>query len=158
MAIDAALAEIDRALPEGRVVTNPDVLEGFAHDMSEVPPVLPDAVVRVQATAEVAAVMRAAHAHGVPVTPRCGGTGRVGGAVPIEGGIVLAFERMTDLRGIEREDLLAVVQPGLVTGDLHRAVEAEGLFYPPIPTPSTPAPSAATWRPTPAARAPSSTG
>ncbi|MBC7018188.1 FAD-binding protein, partial [Salmonella enterica subsp. enterica serovar Enteritidis] len=71
--------------------------------------------------------------HGVPVTPRAGGTGRTGGAVPVAGGIVLATHTMAKLLDVDRHDLLAVVQPGLVTADLHDAVEAEGLFYPPDP-------------------------
>jgi glycolate oxidase len=77
--------------------------------------------------------MRACHEHRVPVTPRAGGTSRVGGSVPVPGGLVLAFEQMNALTGIEHADLLAVVQPGLVTGELHRQVEDQGLFYPPDP-------------------------
>src|SRR5690606_10781678 len=82
---------------------------------------------------EVASAMRVAHAHGVFVTPRAGGTGRTGGAVPVQGGWVLAFERLDGLLEIDRDDNVAVVQPGLVLGALHDAVETEGLFYPPDP-------------------------
>ncbi|HEX4354939.1 MAG TPA: FAD-linked oxidase C-terminal domain-containing protein, partial [Polyangiales bacterium] len=67
------------------------------------------------------------------VTPRAGGTGRTGGAVPLAGGVVLAFEAMNRIKGIEPRDLIAVVEPGVVTGELHRAVEELGLFYPPDP-------------------------
>ena len=77
--------------------------------------------------------MRAASKHRVPVTPRAGGTGRTGGAVPLAGGIVLAFEQMNRIKGIERGDMIAVVEPGVITGELHAAVEAQGLFYPPDP-------------------------
>src|SRR6185295_11238018 len=56
-----------------------------------------------------------------------------GGAVPVAGGIVLATHGMSSLVDIDRQNLLAVVQPGLVTADLHEAAEAEGLFYPPDP-------------------------
>jgi glycolate oxidase len=131
--IDRALLEIERACGSGSVLRDDDVLDRYAHDESEVPPARPAAVVRASSAAEVAAVLRAASRHRVPVTPRAGGTGRVGGAVPVAGGLVLAFERMGALRGIERDDQIAVVEPGLVTGELHRAVEAEGLFYPPDP-------------------------
>jgi glycolate oxidase len=98
-----------------------------------VPARLPDAVIRVRGTRDVVAVMRAASRHRIPVTPRGGGTGRTGGAVPVFGGIVLAFDRMIDVKGIEQGDLLAVVEPGVVTGVLHETVERDGLFYPPDP-------------------------
>lgn len=133
MSLDAALIAIERACGSGSVVVDRDVLEAYGHDESEVPWRTPDALVRARSTAHVSAVLRAANEHGVPVTPRAGGTGRVGGAVPVEGGIVLAFEKMNSLLGVEGDDLLAVVQPGFVTGALHEAVEAEGLFYPPDP-------------------------
>lgn len=132
-AVDAALSEIDRALPSGAVITDPDVRETYAHDESETPPCVPDAVVRARTTADVVAVMRAASAHRVPVTPRAGGTGRTGGAVPVAGGLVLAFEGMDRILEIDRDDLVAVVEPGVVTGVLHDTVQAQGLFYPPDP-------------------------
>ncbi|NOY90462.1 MAG: FAD-binding protein [Deltaproteobacteria bacterium] len=131
-ALSRALLEID-AVRSGAVITDRDVLEGYASDESEVTPRVPDALVRARTTAEVAATLRAASAHGVFVTPRASGTGRVGGAVAVQGGIVLSLEGMHEIRGIERVDLLAVVEPGVVTGQLHEAVEARGLFYPPDP-------------------------
>ncbi len=133
LAAERALLELGRALPSDAVVRDRDILETYASDASEVTPVIPEAVVRVRNTREVSAVLRACHAHGVPVTPRAGGTSRVGGSVPVPGGIVLAFEQMNTLKGVERADLLAVVEPGLVTGALHQRVEDEGLFYPPDP-------------------------
>ena len=131
--LEAALVQIDRACGSGSVVTDPDVLEAYSHDESEVERSMPDALVRARSASDVAAVMQAAYARGIPVTPRAAGTGKVGGAVPLRGGIVLGFESMKHLKGIEKSDQLAVVEPGLVTGDLHAAVEAEGLFYPPDP-------------------------
>jgi len=133
MSIERALASLDRALGSGRVVTDRTICEAFAADESEATPVVPDAVVRAHDATDVSTVLRIANAHGVPVTPRAGGTGRVGGAVPAHGGIVLAFEGMTQIKGIERVDQLVVVEPGVITGELHRTVEAEGLFYPPDP-------------------------
>jgi glycolate oxidase len=131
--IDSALIELERALGSGRVVTDPDVLASYARDESEVPPHPPQAAIRVQSEAEVAAAMRICSEHSVPVTPRAGGTGRTGGAVPLAGGVVLAFEHMRAIKGIEEDNLIAVVEPGVVTGELHAAVEERGLFYPPDP-------------------------
>ena len=69
----------------------------------------------------------------VPLTPRGGGTGYTGGAVPTAGGVVLSLERLNRIREIDSGNLIAVVEPNVVTGDLQRAVEAVGLFYPPDP-------------------------
>lgn len=131
--IEKALSELDRTLGSGRVVTDPDVLETYAVDESEVPPHPPEAVVRVQSAQDVVNAMRICAQHEVPVTPRAAGTGRTGGAVPLAGGLVLAFESMNRIKGIETRDLTAVVEPGVVLADLHRAVEELGLFYPPDP-------------------------
>ena len=133
MSLDLALVEIDRACRSGAVIRDPDVLRSYSGDASEVPPVTPDAVVRATTTAEVSAVLKACSKHKVPVTPRAGGTGRVGGAVPLQGGIVLACEKMAAIKAIETDDLRAIVEPGVVLGDLHSAVEAQALFYPPDP-------------------------
>ena len=132
-AAERALLDLGRALPSDAVVRDRDILVSYASDASEVTPVVPVAVGRVRITAEVSAVMRACHGLGVPVTPRSGGTSRVGGSVPVPGGIVLAFEQMNALKGVERPDLLAVVEPGLITGELHQHAEDAGLFYPPDP-------------------------
>ncbi|MCB9593710.1 MAG: FAD-binding protein [Sandaracinaceae bacterium] len=129
----SALIDLDRALPSGAVVTDPDVCAAYARDESEAEPRLPDAVVRARSTEDVVAVMRVATRHRVPVTPRAAGTGRSGGAVPTEGGWVLAFERFDAIDEVSTRDAVAVVRPGAVLGDVHAAVEAEGLFYPPDP-------------------------
>ncbi len=131
--VDKALLEIERSCGSDSVLRDPSLLEGYAHDDSETEPCLPEAVVRARSTDEVSAVMRAAFAHEVPVTPRGGGTGRVGGAVPVPGGIVLAFERMAAIKHIDAAELTTRVQPGLVTGELKRAVEEQNLYYPPDP-------------------------
>lgn len=132
--VDRCLAEIARALPDGRVTTDLGVREAHARDESEAEGAIPDAVVRARGAAEVSVVMREASERGVPVTPRGAGTGRTGGAVPVRGGIVLACEGMRDVLEIDRTDGVAVVEPGLVTGALYEAVEREGLFWGPDPS------------------------
>src|SRR3954469_18572277 len=99
--IDPALIALDRALGSGRVITDSEVLATYAVDESEVPPHPPQALVRVKEAREVSAVMRICAEHLVRVAPRAGGTGRTGGAVPLAGGVVLAFEQMTHIKGIE---------------------------------------------------------
>lgn len=93
----------------------------------------PDVVVTPATTAEVAAIARLCHERRVPLTVRGAGTGYTGGAVPIRGGVLLAMARFDRIVAIDRDNLLAVVQPNVVTKTLHDAVEAEGLFYPPDP-------------------------
>ena len=93
----------------------------------------PEVVVRVRSTEQVAAVLRLAQQKKVPVTPRGAGYGLSGGAVPVQGGIVLSTEKMNRVLEIDKDNLMVTVEPGVITGDLHRAVEAEGLFYPPDP-------------------------
>lgn len=131
--LDRALIEIERALGDGRVIRDEDVRDTYSHDESETAPRRPDAVVRAQTTKDVSVVLASANKHRIPVTPRAAGTGRTGGAVPVAGGIVLSLEGMNSVRGIEHEDLLVVSGPGIVTGELHKLVEAESLFYPPDP-------------------------
>lgn len=92
-----------------------------------------DAVVIASSTADVAATLAIADACDVPVTPRAGGTGRTGGAVPVGGGIVLATHALAQVKEIDRENLVAVVEPGVITGELHSVLEREGLFYAPDP-------------------------
>ena len=132
-AVSRVLIELDRRLGPSKVDTSESGRNGHAVDESEAIGRIPDAVVYAHDTADVAAVLAIAEQHGVPVTPRAGGTGRTGGAVPVAGGIVLATHTMGKILEIDRQNLLAVVQPGLVTADLHEAAEAEGLFYPPDP-------------------------
>ncbi|BCS33578.1 FAD-binding protein [Luteitalea sp. TBR-22] len=92
-----------------------------------------DVVVWPATTDEVAAVLRACSAHRVPVVPRGAGTGYTGGAVPSLGGVVLALSRMNRILEVDEQNLLAVAEPHVITGDLQKAVEAVGLFYPPDP-------------------------
>jgi glycolate oxidase len=132
-AVARALIELERRLGASKVDTTEASRNGHAVDESEAIGRLPDAVVYAGETGDVAATLAIAEKHGVPVTPRAGGTGRTGGAVPVAGGIVLATHTMGKILEIDRQNLLAVVQPGLVTAALHEAVEAEGLFYPPDP-------------------------
>jgi glycolate oxidase len=93
----------------------------------------PACAVLVESTEQAAAVLRICLERRVPVTPRGAGSGMCGGALPLPGGVVLSTERMTKIKEIDAGDLVAVVEPGVITGTLQAQVEAEGLFYPPDP-------------------------
>jgi glycolate oxidase len=82
---------------------------------------------------EVAAIARYCHDTRTPLVPRGAGTGYSGGAVPVRGGVVISLERLNRILEIDEANLLAVVQPHVVTGELQDAVERVGLFYPPDP-------------------------
>jgi glycolate oxidase len=84
-------------------------------------------------TQEIAAIARICHAQRVPLVVRGAGTGYTGGAVPLHGGVVLSMERLNRILEIDEDNLIAVVQPNVITHDLQEAVEARGLFYPPDP-------------------------
>ena len=93
----------------------------------------PDLVVVPGNTSEIAAIARLCNEHRCPLVVRGAGTGYTGGAVPTCGGILLSMERLNQILDIDEVNLVAVVQPNVVTADLQQAVERVGLFYPPDP-------------------------
>ncbi len=130
-AVDRARSRLDVELGPSKVVSGRDALAAFAGDESENEPVLPDVAVLAESADDIAKVLCIAEEADVPVTPRAGGSGKSGGCIPVQGGIVLATAPLARIKDIDRNEQVVVVEPGVVLGDLHRAVEAEGLFYPP---------------------------
>ena len=94
---------------------------------------MPDVVVKPDNTKQISAIMTFANKEGIPVTPRGCGTGLSGGSVPAKAGIVMSLTRMDKIKRIDAENLLAVVDPGVINVDLDNSVEEVGLFYPPDP-------------------------
>lgn len=127
------IAELRGIVGEGRVLVDPDVMAPYSHDEVVGLCGRPEAVVRVASAEQVSAVLKLAQRERIPVTPRGAGYGLSGGAVPVVGGIVLSVEKMNRILEIDKANLMVVVEPGVITADIHRAVEAEGLFYPPDP-------------------------
>ncbi|MFW5500808.1 MULTISPECIES: FAD-binding oxidoreductase [unclassified Maridesulfovibrio] len=93
----------------------------------------PLALVRPQETAQVAELLKWAQAERVPIYPRARATNKVGNCVPVRHGVVVSLLDMNDILDIDGRDFVAVTQPGVITADLQKAVEAQGLFYPPDP-------------------------
>lgn len=118
---------------EGNVMIDHEKIEPYCHDETAGLSAVPEVVVKAACTEEVSKVLKLAQQVRVPVTPRGAGTGLSGGSVPVCGGIVLSLEKMNRILEIDHENLMVTVEPGVITGDLHQAVEAEGLFYPPDP-------------------------
>jgi glycolate oxidase len=122
-----------RIVGQDNVLIHAEAMEPYTHDETVGLRADPEVVARVTSAYQVAEVMRLAQRERVPVTPRGEGYGLSGGAVPVQGGIVLSMEKMNHILEIDKENLMITVEPGVITGDIHRAVEAEGLFYPPDP-------------------------
>jgi glycolate oxidase len=131
--LEGCLRALSSALAPGQLRTDGDALADYGRDESDLGTTPADAVVLAETTAQVSHVLRTAQAHGVPVTPCGARSGKSGGSMPVEGGVVLSLERMKAIKRLSVEDLTAVVEPGVVTGDFMKAAEEVGLFYPPDP-------------------------
>ena len=131
--LDGCRAALVEALGSAALKTDADALSDYGRDESDLGTTPADLVVLPRTTAEVSRVLKIAAEHRVPVTPCGARSGKSGGSMPVHGGVVLSVERMNAIKEISTEDLVAVVEPGVVTGDLMKAVEAKGLFYPPDP-------------------------
>jgi len=94
---------------------------------------LPEVVVKPKTAAEIAEIVKLANREKIPITPRAAGSGLSGGAVPIYGGILLSVERMNAIVEIDDENLMAVVEPGVVTNKLDAELQKYGLFFPGYP-------------------------
>ncbi|MBC2696666.1 MAG: FAD-binding oxidoreductase, partial [Desulfobacteraceae bacterium] len=97
---------------------------------------LPDAVLFPQNALEISAILKLANKDSFFVIPRGAGSGMTGGSLAVKGGIILAMTRFNRILKIDKENLIAGVEPGVVTGRFHEAVEKENLFYPPDPSSS----------------------
>lgn len=128
------LASLVGQLPEGMVVTDPSVTEGYRQDRALDPSAgKPIAVVRPRRTEEVQTVMRWASANRVPVVTRGAGSGLSGGATAVDDGIVLSTEKMRDIV-VDPVTRTAVCQPGLLNAEVKKTVAEYGLWYPPDPS------------------------
>ena len=121
-----------RLIGAENVSTAPDVLAAHATDKWFASRE-PEVVVFARSVEHVSAVLKFSHRRKIAVTPRGAGFGYVGGCVPVRGGIVLSVARMNRIKEIHFADGVAVVEPGVITGELQAAVRERGLFYPPDP-------------------------
>ncbi len=132
MLSEAARAAFRAALGDTRCCDDEATRALYASD--ETPRhVLPDAVLFPASHEDVVALLRAAHAHAVAVTPRGAGSGNVGGALPAPGSVVVSFECMRRVLEFDPDNRIVVVEPGVVTEDIDQLARSAGLFYPPDP-------------------------
>jgi glycolate oxidase len=131
---DVLLEALGRGLPADRLVVDHDVLASLSHDEAEWAPVGKAAVaLRARHETEVQHAVRVCAELGVPVVTRGAGTGLSGGANAVDGCLVLDLSRMDQIIDIDPDNLMCVVQPGVVNNDLKAAVAEHHLWYPPDP-------------------------
>jgi len=113
------------------VYDDPEKLEPYSHDeiAEKAYAHMPDVVVKPRTADEIAAIMKLANRANIPVTPRGAGSGLSGGAVPLHGGILMSSERMNEILEIDTENMVAVVEPGVITNDLNNKLKDDGLWF-----------------------------
>jgi len=128
----AVVARLRSIAGEKHVIhDNPERLVDYAHDEAAGAEHvhMPEVLVKPANAAQISAIMQLANRERIPVTPRGAGSGLSCGAVPVYGGILLSLERMNRILEIDRENMVAVVEPGVVTNDINEMVREHGLFY-----------------------------
>jgi len=121
--------------PQDAISHQAEDLVAYGFDAAAIAPEsAPEMVAFPTETGQISATLKLANEFGFPVTARGAGTGAVGAAVPVHGGLALVMTRMNRILEIDRDNLTALVEPGVVTGKLQEEVEKLGLFYPPDPS------------------------
>lgn len=132
-AIERARRELERLIGPSQILSSAEACAPYGEDESLVESRTPDLVVLARSREDVLSALRVADDCALPITPQAARTGKSGGGIPIAGGIALSVVGMRQIKDIDCKDGIAVVEPGVILGDLHRAVEAAGWFYPPDP-------------------------
>ncbi len=130
---ESLMGEFEKIVGKENVLTSKESMKAYSYDGTTSWIHEPDVVVFPTSTQQVAAILKIANAEKVPVTPRGGGTNVSGGSVPIRGGIVLCTTKMNKILKVDKENLTATVEPGVVLMDLNMRLAKEGLFFPPDP-------------------------
>lgn len=125
------LEALRKIVGDANVLTDPDSIGIASCDETEDLCFPPDVVVRPANAQEISEILKFANEEMIPVTPRGGGTGLSGGALPVFGGIALVMDRFNKILEIDRENFFVITEAGVITEVLQNAVEAVGLFYPP---------------------------
>ncbi len=133
MIAPAALAEIAKVLGRGGYLDRPEDLKLYEYDGS-VDKALPELVAFPQSAEHVAAILKIAHEHSIPIVGRGAGTGLSGGVIPRAGGIVISFARMNRIVETDLANERALLEPGVVNAEITQAVEGQGYFYAPDPS------------------------
>ncbi len=129
-----AIKELTAIVGSDNISTKKSEVEGYSYDeMPLTKRCAPQVVVKPIDAPSIAKLLDFANKKRIPVTPRGAGTGLSGGCIPIYGGVLLSLERMNRILEIDRDNFVAVVEPGVTLSDLHNEVEKQGLYYPLYP-------------------------
>ncbi len=128
----ALIGQISGIVGRKNAISTQKEMAEFSTDATKIAH-MPDVVVFPENSEQVSRILRLATEKGFAVVPRGAGTGMSGGAIPVRGGVVLAMDRLNRILSIDRDNLIARAEPGVITADLQQAAEALGLFYPPDP-------------------------
>jgi glycolate oxidase len=127
------ISEFEAIVGSANIIVDAEKRYTYSHDETEDYSFLPDVVLKPGTADEVSRIMKLCSAHALPVTPRGGGTGLSGGALPINKGVVISMERFNKILHIDELNLQATVEPGVITEVFQNAVKEKNLFYPPDP-------------------------
>lgn len=130
---ESVMGELEKIVGKEDVLRSKEALKAYSYDGTTSWIREPDVVVFPTSAQEISAILKLANTEKIPVTPRGGGTNVSGGSVPIEGGIVLCTTKMNKILKIDKENLTATVEPGVVLMDFNMTLAREGLFFPPDP-------------------------
>jgi glycolate oxidase len=130
---EEVIASLTRIAGGKNLILEEQLLVDYGHDKTEDYSYLPDAVVKPATAEEISEILKLCNDHLIPVTPRGGGTGLSGGALPVKNGLVISMERFNKILHIDELNLQATVEPGVITEVFQNAVKEKGLFYPPDP-------------------------
>ena len=133
---NSVISEFKKTFPPNNVLTEPEERYAYARDASDIfeRQYIPDIVVFAENIEHVQAVVQLANKYNIPVICRGAGTNVVGSCIAEHGGIILNFSKMNKILEISTENMTVRVQPGVIVGDLQKAVEKSGLYYPPDPS------------------------
>lgn len=121
-------------LPAERILTDPENIERCSSDETEDFVFPPEVVLQPESASEISQIMRYCNEQHIAVTPRGGGTGLSGGALPLHGGVCLDMRRMNRILNIDTENFQVITEPGIITEELQNAIIEKGLFYPVDPS------------------------
>ena len=127
------ISQLQKIAGKEAVLTSKEDLTTYSYDGTTTWAHLPDIVVLPATTEQVSQILKLANENRIPVTPRGAGTNVSGGSIPIKGGIVLCTTKMNKILDINKTNLTATVEPGVVLQDFNIALAKQGLFYPPDP-------------------------
>jgi glycolate oxidase len=128
------IKDLSKISGDHNVFTDQESIFKYSKDETEDLSFYPDVVIKPKNVMEISAILKYCNEHHIPVTPRGGGTGLSGGALPVHGGVVLTLERFNKIIDIDERNLQATVEPGVITEEFMNAVAEKGLLYPVDPS------------------------